>query len=198
MLGTDLTNLDGTDLGLLTNDEVLAVDQRGHPGHPVDRTTPAAGLVPPANGDGSYTVALFNLGGSAATVTANWTDLGFGGTAAVRDLWSHTDLGTVDRHVLAHAAAHASRLLRVMPAGGFHYTAMHYGIVNASTASSGRDRSSTADGAPWCRRPATRAADQQWQLVPTGDGYSRWSTRSSGSLLNIPTGHDRGGTQLIQ
>ena len=93
-LGVDLTNLDSTDVGLLTNSEVLAVDQSGHPARAVDRTTQQQAWYA-ANGDGSYTVALFNLSGSAATVSVNWQDIGFtGSSATVHDDWSHTDVGT--------------------------------------------------------------------------------------------------------
>ena len=198
VLGTDLTNLDSTDLGMLTNDEVIAVDQHGHPAHPVDRTTQQQVWAAP-NGDGSYTVALFNLGGSAATVTAKWTDVGFSGTASVRDLWSHTDLGSAMGSFSATLNAHASRLLRVTPASGFHYTAMRYGIVNASTGEyldvSG---ASTADGANLVQAAASSGADQQWQLVPTGDGYYKIVNVNSGSLANIPGATTASGTQLIQ
>lgn len=198
VLGTNLTNLDSTDLAMLTNDEVIAVDQHGHPAHPVDRTSQQQVWVA-ANGDGTYTVALFNLGGSAATVTANWTDVGFSGTADVRDLWSHTDLGSSTGSFSATLNSHASRLLKVTPASGFHYTAMHYGIVNASTGQyldvSG---ASTANGASIVTAPASSGADQQWQLVPTGDGYYKIVNVNSGDLLNIPGATSTSGTQLIQ
>jgi hypothetical protein len=198
VLGTDLTHLDSTDLGLLTNDEVIAVDQHGHPAHPVDRLTQQQVWVA-ANGDGSYTVALFNLGGSAATVTANWTDVGFGGTASVRDLWSHTELGSFTGSFSATLNAHASRLLKVTPTSGFHYTAMPYGIVNASTGQyldvAG---ASTADGAGVVQAAGGSGTDQQWQLVPTGDGYYKIVNVDSGRLLNIPGATSASGTQLIQ
>jgi hypothetical protein len=195
VLGVDLTHLDSTDLGLLTNDEVLAVDQHGHPGHPVDRTSQQQVWVAP-NGDGSYTVALFNLGGSAATVSANWTDVGFAGSAAVRDLWSHTDLGTSTGSFSATLNAHASRLLRITPAGGFHYTALHYGIMNTS---SGQFLDVTGGaGAGVVQAAGTGAADQQWQLVSTGDGFYKVVNVASGQLLNIPNGSTTVGTQLIQ
>ncbi len=195
VLGVDLTHLDSTDLGLLGNDEVIAVDQRGHPGHPVDRTSQQQVWVAP-DGDGSYTVALFNLGGSAATVSANWTDVGFGGSASVRDLWSHTELGSFAGSFSATLNAHASRLLRVTPTSGFHYTALHYGIQNAG---SGEYLDVTGGaGAGVVQSPFTGAADQQWQLVPTGDGYYKIVNVASGQLLNIPGGSTTNGVQLIQ
>ncbi|HZU02346.1 MAG TPA: hypothetical protein VFA10_21945, partial [Ktedonobacteraceae bacterium] len=57
----------------------------------------------------------FNLGSSSATVTANWSDLGFSGSATVRDLWSHTSLGSFSDHFSATLSSHASRLLKVTP-----------------------------------------------------------------------------------
>jgi hypothetical protein len=114
LLGTDLTRLDATDLRLLTNREVIAVDQAGHAAHPVSQATPQQVWFS-ANPNGSYTVALFNLGADPATVTANWSDLGVSGGAFVRDLWSHTNLGLVRDSFSATLASHASRLLTVWP-----------------------------------------------------------------------------------
>ncbi|WP_244163276.1 glycoside hydrolase family 27 protein [Paenibacillus pectinilyticus] len=119
-LGSDLTNLDSFDLGLLTNDEVIAVNQAGHPAHPVGAVTTTNQQVWYANnGDGSYTVGLVNLGSSAATVTVNWNDIGLNGSATVRDLWIHTDLGTFNSSFSStNLASHASRLLKVVTNGG--------------------------------------------------------------------------------
>jgi hypothetical protein len=115
--GDDLTTMDSYGLSLLTNDEVIAVDQRGKAAVPVSQSSNQQ-VWYTNNGDGSYTVALFNLGGSTATVTANWSSLGFSGAATVRDLWSHTDLGTSTNSFSATLNAHASRLLKVVPGSG--------------------------------------------------------------------------------
>jgi alpha-galactosidase len=114
LLGTDLTRLDPADLPLITNDEVIAVDQAGHPAHPVSQATPQQVWFATLPG-GARVVALFNLGAEPATVTANWADLGFGGGAAVRDLWARQWLGTVPDHFAASLAPHACRLLLVLP-----------------------------------------------------------------------------------
>jgi alpha-galactosidase len=116
LLGTDLTKLDPADLALLTNREVLAVDQAGRPAHPLSQATPQQVWVS-KDGHGGYTVALFNLGTDPATVTANFGDLGFHGAAAVRDLWSHHDLGVERTAFSASLAPHASRLLHLQPVG---------------------------------------------------------------------------------
>jgi len=115
--GDDLTRLDSYGLSLLTNQEVIAVDQN---------TSPVARPVTPMgdqqvwgtkNPDGSYTVALFNLGGSSASVTADWASFGFTGAAAVRDLWNHRNLGTYKNRITATLPAHGSRLFTVKPGG---------------------------------------------------------------------------------
>jgi hypothetical protein len=116
--GNDLTQLDSYGIQLLTNDEVIAVNQAGRPAHPVSTATEQQ-VWYANNGDGSYTVGLFNLGSSKATVTAKWNEIGLSGAASVRDLWSHSDLGVFNSSFSSvDLAPHASRLLRVTSQGG--------------------------------------------------------------------------------
>jgi hypothetical protein len=114
LLGTNLAKLDANDLTLLKNKEVVAVDQSGHPAHPVSQSTQQQVWFA-KNPDGSYTVALFNLGSASATVNATWKELGISGSASVRDLWAGKNLGTQASGFSATLASHASRLLRVVP-----------------------------------------------------------------------------------
>ncbi|SFE61717.1 S-layer homology domain-containing protein [Paenibacillus algorifonticola] len=117
-IGNDMTNLDAFGLELLTNEEVIAVNQAGRPGHPVSTATEQQ-VWYANNGDGTYTVGLFNLGSSAATVSVDWSDIGLEGPAKVRDLWTHQDLGTFNTgYSSANLASHASRLLKVTSLGG--------------------------------------------------------------------------------
>lgn len=112
--GDDLTKLDSYGLSLLTNDEVIAIDQAGRPARPVAQSSNQQ-VWYARNGNGSYTVALFNLDGTPATVTANWSDLGFVGRAQVRNVWTHSELGQFDGHYGASVPAHGSLLLTVRP-----------------------------------------------------------------------------------
>jgi hypothetical protein len=117
-IGNDMTRLDEFGLSLLTNEEVIAVNQAGRPGHPVSTATEQQAWYA-NNGDGTYTVGLFNLGGSAATVSVNWSDIGLDGPAEVRDLWTHQNLGAFDTGFSsAGLASHASRLLKVTALAG--------------------------------------------------------------------------------
>jgi hypothetical protein len=112
--GDDLTKLDEFGLALLTNREVIAIDQQGIPARPV---TPGgtAQVWGAANKDGSYTVALFNMGAFPAEVTADWTSFGFTGRAAVRDVWARKDIGTHDGGISATLPSHGTKLYRVTP-----------------------------------------------------------------------------------
>jgi hypothetical protein len=112
--GDDLTKLDSFGLSLLTNRDVIAIDQQGRPARPV---TPSGDrqVWGMKNTDGSYTVALFNLGETAVNVSAYWTSFGFSGRASVRDVWSGHGLGRHDDSISAKLPAHGSRLFRVTP-----------------------------------------------------------------------------------
>ncbi|MFJ2158486.1 MULTISPECIES: alpha-galactosidase D [unclassified Streptomyces] len=115
--GDDLTRLDDYGLSLLTNREVIGVDQSdAPPARPVTPSDPQQ-VWAAKNPNGTYTVALFNLADAPAAVSANWTTLGFTGKAAVRDLWNHEDLGTYTNKVTEALPAHGSRLFTVTPRG---------------------------------------------------------------------------------
>ncbi|MCT9931859.1 hypothetical protein N5079_16740 [Planotetraspora sp. A-T 1434] len=116
--GNDLTDLDSYGLSLLTNPEVIAVDQAGTPARPVSTATQQQ-VWYALNSDGSYTVALFNLGRTEKDITANWTDIGLSGTATVRDLWARKNLGHFSTGFTASdVPVHGVRLLKVKPRSG--------------------------------------------------------------------------------
>jgi alpha-galactosidase len=98
----------------LTNTEVLAVDQAGQVATPLSQKDRQQ-VWRVKNPDGSYTVALFNLGDAEAKVAVSWTELGISTGASVRDLWLRSDLGKFDTGYDATLASHACKLLRVRP-----------------------------------------------------------------------------------
>jgi hypothetical protein len=115
--GDDLTKLDAYGKSLLTNDEVIAVDQAGRPARPVSQLTQQQTWFA-SNPDGSVTVGQFNLADSQATVTTTLSDIGLSSTADVRDLWQHRSLGNVGGTFSSVLPAHGSRLLRFTPRTG--------------------------------------------------------------------------------
>jgi alpha-galactosidase len=116
--GNDLRSMSAMTRTTLTNNEVIAVDQdpMGAQGRRV--ATPATSLEvwsKPLTGTNVRAVALFNRGSSAASITAQWSALGIPtGAATVRDLWSHTDLGSFSGSYTASSVpSHGVVMLKV-------------------------------------------------------------------------------------
>ena len=113
----DMTRLDEFTLGLLTNDEVIEVDQDplGKPGYRVFKDDDLEVWIRELE-DGSKAVGLFNRGEFAATVSAKWTDVGVSGKQRVRDLWSQKDVGLFEHGYSAEVPRHGTVLIRIWPA----------------------------------------------------------------------------------
>ena len=130
LLGCDLTKLDDFTMNLLTNDEVIAVNQ--------DPLGKQAGCIVNKNGeeiwakeleDGSMAVGLFFVGEDSkdpvnsfpwadkdsSKITVRASDLGINGKFTVRDLWRQRDLGTFQNSFSADVPYHGVVLLRIKP-----------------------------------------------------------------------------------
>ncbi len=118
ILSGDITRLDAFTLSLLTNDEVLDVDQDplGHPGQRAAKTGSLEVWRRPLE-DGSLAVGLFNRGEGLKVVEAKWEDLGLRGPQKVRDLWRQQDIGIVDGKFEAAVGRHGVVLVRMWPSG---------------------------------------------------------------------------------
>ena len=114
LAGNDLTSMSPTTLALLTNPEVVAVDQdpAGIQGYRVAQEGPLEVWVKPL-ADGSKAVGLFNRSHSDATVTAYFRDIGVGDSVIVRDLWARRDLGTFENNFSQIVPRHGVVLTRI-------------------------------------------------------------------------------------
>jgi len=118
ILSGDITRLDDFTLGLLTNDEVIDVDQDplGRPGRRVWKSEDLEVWARELE-DGSTAVGLFNRGEGVTTVTARWGDLGISGRRLVRDLWRQKDIGVRDGSFEAPVGRHGVVLVRLRRPG---------------------------------------------------------------------------------
>ena len=114
LAGNDLSKMTAETLEILTNPEVVAVDQdqAGIQGYPVAQEGPLDVWVKPL-WDGGKAVGLFNRGESAMPVTAHFRDIGIGDQANVRDLWAKRDLGVVQNRFTAVVPKHGVVLVKV-------------------------------------------------------------------------------------
>jgi alpha-galactosidase len=114
-LGGDLTKIDSFGKSLVSNDEVIAVNQSGKP------ATQLLGGYQQVwvsdLGNHTYYVALFNLNATPAAVQLPWNLLGVTGASQVRDLWSHTSLGPSILYYSTVLNGHSARLLKVTAFG---------------------------------------------------------------------------------
>jgi alpha-galactosidase len=115
MIGCDIRNMDPETRRILTNPEVIAIDQDslGKQGNRVARTGSTDVWRKPL-ADGGVAIALLNRGEQEATITARWKDLKVkaGTSLKLRDVWAHRDLGVFQDHFEAKVAPHATLLLR--------------------------------------------------------------------------------------
>ncbi len=110
----DLTDMSSEALAILTNREVIAVDQdpSGVQGCQVWEEGPKEIWMKPL-ADGGKAVGLFNRNEAAMTITLNFKDIGVQAPAKVRDLWQHKDLGTVDGSYSATVPRHGVVMLKI-------------------------------------------------------------------------------------
>ena len=115
MMGGNLSHSDLWTESLLTNPEVIALDQHSTYNHPVIETeSTIVWTAKPENGQGDY-VAVFNVSDAPQTVRYAWKDLELDRSGYhVRDLWEKKNLGTASLLQLT-LQPHASALYELTP-----------------------------------------------------------------------------------
>lgn len=113
----DMTKLDEFTLSLLTNDEVIEVNQDPlcQAAKPASRVELAEVWVKDMD-DGSKAVGLFNRDEVEQAITARWADVGVSGRQRVRDLWRQQDIGLLEDAFTATVPRHGVVLVRLFPA----------------------------------------------------------------------------------
>jgi len=114
LIGCDLTQIDRFTLDLLTNHDVIEVDQDelGKPATRVAQDGQTEVWARPL-ADGSMAVGLFNRGEEPATVTAKFNDIQVAGTRRVRDLWRAVELGTKTDAYSVTVPRHGAVLVKI-------------------------------------------------------------------------------------
>ena len=117
MHGGDMTKTDDFTFSLLTNDEVIAVDQHSANNRQLFRT--ADGLIAwgadAPDSRGKY-LAVFNTRDTGPSpVPVDLSALGFTGPVKIRDLWSQKDLAPANGKFSPDVPSHGARLFLVSP-----------------------------------------------------------------------------------
>ncbi|HEX3913596.1 MAG TPA: glycoside hydrolase family 27 protein [Steroidobacteraceae bacterium] len=114
IMGGDLRKLDDFTLSLLTNDEVLAVNQDSSGNRELFRNNGLAVWSAQAPRRGTY-IAVFNLRDTVAIIPIKPAELGISGAVSLRDLWQRADLPMVRGEFPAQIPAHGAGLYRLVP-----------------------------------------------------------------------------------
>ncbi|MGC2300939.1 MAG: glycoside hydrolase family 27 protein [Acidobacteriaceae bacterium] len=112
-IGTNLLKMDSFTESVLTNPELIAVDQYAENSHPVIQKEDTVLWMASAPEHGGDYVAIFNLSDAPQSLSYSWQDLGLQfGHHAVRDLWQREELGRLD-HLEATLPPHASKIFKI-------------------------------------------------------------------------------------
>ena len=114
LLGCDISKLDQFQIDLLSNDEVIDVNQDAL-GRQAARRSQDGELEVWSKqlSDGTMAVGLFNRGVEPAKITVKWQDLGLAGTQPVRDLWQRRDLGSFKNAFSVEVPSHGAVLVKI-------------------------------------------------------------------------------------
>jgi alpha-galactosidase len=112
--GNDLAKMPPDALAILTNPEVIAVDQdsMSMQGHRVSQEGPIEVWMKPL-ADGSKAVGLFNREQGSVKVSVRFSDIGLGKIAKARDLWQRRELGIFNDTFFADVAPHSVVLVKL-------------------------------------------------------------------------------------
>lgn len=196
MWGGNLVENRASELALMTNDAVLAVDRFSTGNRQLTGGTRPVWTADVPGTNHKY-VALFNREGAAANVSVNLADLGIG-SATGTDLWSGTNLGTVSGTFTRAIPAHGAGLYRlatqttVPVPTRYTLTARHSGklldVFNAAT----------TDDANVVQWAANGQTNQQWQFRDAGGGFYQVVSVNSGKCLDVYGAATADGARVVQ
>jgi alpha-galactosidase len=115
LAGNDLRTMAPAILEILTNREIIAIDQdkAGKQARRVSKFREQEIWARPLF-DGGDAIGLFNRSASPAKITVNWSDLGLKATPRrARDLWAHHDVKLEGAEYSVTVSAHGVAMLRV-------------------------------------------------------------------------------------
>ena len=225
LIGCDMTSLSASTLGLLTNEELIALNQDAlhQQAYVVKQDGGTYVLVKDIlewNGP-TRAVAFYNPTDEARDMSIAFDAIDLGGQVLVRDLFSHTDLGVLTGHLGIRVPAHATRIYtltadtryeRNFYEGECGYLGCYQELLNHVSAETAiYEPCEAASGgmvAGWLGRKA--ANDVQWRNVYSENGgdyeltiaYVSGENRDmtldvNGSVVHTFTGCNSGGWNRV-
>ncbi len=116
MIGGNLPENRELEQTILTNEEVLAVNQQGLHPKQILKTDSCLIWISEAAAGAGYYVAMFNIGDHALPVAFDFAAAGLKGKMQIRDLWKKTTIGMFRNKFSQQINAHGSLLLKISKA----------------------------------------------------------------------------------
>jgi len=113
IFGGDLPTNDEFTLSLISNDEVLAVNQKGSHGYPFWQSGGQVAWVADTESTGAKYLGVFNTSDRPAQIRVDWGAIQLPERCTLRDLWKHEDIDTEPGGYRFALAPHGSGLYRV-------------------------------------------------------------------------------------
>ncbi|GER38410.1 alpha-galactosidase [Striga asiatica] len=118
IIGCDIRSMDNVTLALLSNEEVIAVnqDKLGIQGKKIKKDGDLEVWGGPLSGN-RVAIVLWNRGSTKAKITAHWSDVGLSSTTLVdaRDLWKRLTHTSVKEHISASLDPHDCKMYILTP-----------------------------------------------------------------------------------
>ena len=156
--GGDMTQMDPFTLSLLTNDEVIAVNQHSTRNRQLFRNGDLVAWTADDEGSSDKFLAVFNTGSSSSSVPVTLFSLGFTGSVQIRSLWDQLNLGAHGGSFAPVIGSHDAALYRLagasLPVPWITAAVAGDGEVRLAwetiaSASSYRLKRATAEGGPY-------------------------------------------------
>jgi hypothetical protein len=113
MLGGNLPENRELENNLITNNEVLAVNQNGENPRQLYKNDSSMVWISKMQNSKDIYLGIFNIGNKKHPVNVDFSEVGIKGNVTVRDLWKKSDVGTFQKNYIQMINAHGCALLRL-------------------------------------------------------------------------------------
>ncbi|WP_340458788.1 RICIN domain-containing protein [Paenibacillus graminis] len=202
--GNNLSSMTAYTRATLMNSEVIAIDQDplGRQGVLVSDVDGKQVYSKLLQTPGTRAVVLFNRSETAASMTVNFTSLGLGSSAAVRDLWQKSNLGTYSGSYSATVPAHGTVMLKLTGTEATTSPVVSgktYRIIPKSTGlSAAVEASSTQNGAKVLQWDYGISQNDKWTVTATTGGFYKLMNVNSGKALAVENGDLQNNAKVLQ
>jgi hypothetical protein len=114
MIGGYLPENDSVTFKIITNEEVIAVNQESENNHELSNKDGIITWIADIPGSKSKYIAIFNINdGDPTNVTVDWNKSGITGEQMVRDLWTKSNLGKFSEEMVVSVEPHGCKLFKI-------------------------------------------------------------------------------------